>query len=195
MDYKQLKKLLFQYECEYPKTHLTAYITFSSFGPDNKQEYSWNSRTYLISSDNKAFQPNKGGYSIFGSCLDGTDQCMRLEQYIQEEYGGRDDWAVEDCGIVAWLLIECSECSISAPKLFYTRHGALERMLSRLADLGELDADQLKKDYTAAKELFEDGYYGADQDSAWLAERHEDWHWSIQPVYISSPLNISFGHE
>ena len=34
--YKQLKELLFRYECEHPETHLTAYITFASFGPNNK---------------------------------------------------------------------------------------------------------------------------------------------------------------
>lgn len=55
MEYKQLKDLLFQHECKHPDTHLTAYITFASFGPDNKTEYPWKSRTYLVSSDNKAF--------------------------------------------------------------------------------------------------------------------------------------------
>ena len=89
MEYKQLKELLFQHECKYPGTHLTAYITFASFGPDNKTEYPWNSRTYLVSSDNKAFQPNKGGYSICGSCLDGTDQGVRLEQYIRRSTAAR----------------------------------------------------------------------------------------------------------
>ena len=192
MDYKQLKELLFQHECKYPDTHLTAYITFASFGPDNKTEYPWNSRTYLVSSDNKAFQPNKGGYSIFGRCLDGTDQGVRLEQYIKEEYGGKDGWVVEDCGIAGYLLIECSDGSISAPKLFYSYSGALECMLSQLAEAGELDAEQMKKDFAATKDLFEEDCYRVSRDSAWLADRCADWHWKIQPVCIYGPMKIVF---
>lgn len=57
MNYGQLKELFYQHEHEYPKTHLTAYITFASFGTQ-KKAYSWEGRTYLVSSDNKAFQPN-----------------------------------------------------------------------------------------------------------------------------------------
>lgn len=107
MEYKQLKELLFQHECNHPDTHLTACITF---GSDNKTAYPWNSRTYLVSSDNKAFQPNKGGYSIFGDCLDGTDQGVRLEQYIKEEYGGKDGWVVESS--LGALFTESKFCEI-----------------------------------------------------------------------------------
>ena len=192
MEYKQLKELLFQHECEHPDTHLTAYITFASFGPENQKEYPWKSRTYLVSSDNKAFQPNKGGYSIFGDCLDGSDQGARLEQYIKEEYGGKDSWVVEDCGIAGYLLIECSDCNISAPKLFYTYHGALDYMLSRLAETGELDAGQLKARFTVTKEVYEEDHYRASQDSAWLTDSSEDWHWKLQPVCIYGPMKIVF---
>ncbi|MCI9169324.1 MAG: hypothetical protein HFF42_00065 [Lawsonibacter sp.] len=192
MEYKQLKELLFQHECKHPNTHLSAYITFASFGPDNKTEYPWKSRTYLVSSDNKAFQPNKGGYSIFGDCLDGTDQGVRLEQYIKEEHGGNDGWVVEDCGIAGYVLIECYDCGISTPKLFYTYSDALECMLSLMAEVGGLDAGQLKKDFAATKDLFEEGRYGAGHDSAWLSDSSLDWHWKIQPVYIYGPLKLVF---
>lgn len=39
------------------------------------------------------------GYSIFGNCLDGTDQSVRLDYYMAEE---RDinGWKVEDCYIL-----------------------------------------------------------------------------------------------
>ncbi|MCH5352117.1 MAG: hypothetical protein J1E06_01395 [Acutalibacter sp.] len=75
--------------------HLTGYIVMSpaSF----EQEYSLESRTYVVSSDNKAFQPNMGGYSIFASSLDGSDPCVRLEQYMAAEYGGKDGWQIERC--------------------------------------------------------------------------------------------------
>ena len=192
MEYKQLKDLLFQHECKYPNTHLSAYITFASFGPLNKEEYSWESRTYLISSDNKAFQPNKGGYSIFGNCLDGSDQGVRLEQYMCEEYGGKDGWVVEDCGIAGYLLIECSDCSISAPKLFYTYNDALECMLSQLAEEGKLDVGQLKKDFAATKELFEEDCFGVRRNHAWLIDSCMDLRWKIQPVCIYGPMKIVF---
>lgn len=75
--------------------HLTGYIIFSpaSF----TEEYSQESRTYVVSSDNKAFQPNMGGYSIYASALDGSDPIVRIEQYMAAERGGRDGWQIERC--------------------------------------------------------------------------------------------------
>ena len=71
--------------------HLCGYIVFSE---DNFDKfYSEQSRTYVISSDNKAFKPNMGGYSIFGSCLDGTDQNIRLEEYMR----GKNAWHIDRC--------------------------------------------------------------------------------------------------
>ena len=195
MNYKVLKKLFSDHESSCPDFHLTAYITFSSFGPEDTKEYPWEARTYIVSSDNKAFQADKGGYSIFGSSLDGAACCVRLEHYMAEEHGGKDGWIVEDCWIVSYLLIECSDCNISIPKLFNARNDAVEYMLTQLAEKGELDVEKLKKDYSATQELFEDGMYGAGKDTAWLATQYEDWHWNIQPTYISSPLNVSFEHE
>ena len=50
-----------------------------------------------MSSDNKAFQPNKGGYSIFAVALDGSDASIRLERYMASEHGGPDGWQIERC--------------------------------------------------------------------------------------------------
>ena len=70
---------------------VSGYIVFdaSSFN----KPYSEQSRTYRISSANKAFDPRMGGYSIFGSCLDGSDSNLRMEQYIR----GPDAWKIERC--------------------------------------------------------------------------------------------------
>ena len=75
--------------------HLSGFIVFSpaSF----EKEYSVESRTYAVSSDNKAFRPNMGGYSIYASSLDGSDPCVRLEQYMASEYGGKNGWQIERC--------------------------------------------------------------------------------------------------
>lgn len=81
------------------KDHLTAHIVFTA--DSFTKEYSVESRTYIVSSNNKAYIPGMGGYSIYGSCLDGTDPCVRLEGYMAAEKGGKDGWKVEYCYLVA----------------------------------------------------------------------------------------------
>lgn len=120
MNYQELKSLFCKHESSAPNIHLTAYITFSSFGPENTKEYPWEARTYVVSSDNKAFQPNMGGYPIFENFLDSTDRCIRLESYIKEERGGADGWVVEECCIIGYLLLPACFNSEekSAPELY-----------------------------------------------------------------------------
>lgn len=38
-----------------------------------------------------------GGYSIYASCLDGTDPCLRLDGYMSAEHGGENGWKIEKC--------------------------------------------------------------------------------------------------
>lgn len=68
-------------------------ITEGSFS----KEYSKESRSYEVSSDNKAFRPNLCGYSIYASAIDGSDDNVRLEAYLAEEQGGEDGWKVDYC--------------------------------------------------------------------------------------------------
>lgn len=81
---------------------ITGYIVFAS--ESFNKPYDEKSRTYRLSSDNKAFQTDKGGYSIFASCLDGTDQCLRLDGYIC----GENTWKIEKC-----YLEVCAICSVT----------------------------------------------------------------------------------
>lgn len=74
---------------------LTGYIVFSS--DSFKEPYSETERTYVVSSKNKAYMPNMGGYSIYGSSLDGSDKNVRLEQFIDAEYPNMGQWKVERC--------------------------------------------------------------------------------------------------
>lgn len=56
-------------------------------------------RSYVITSDNKAFQSGKGGYSIFGSPLNHPDKLYRLDEPMREpdpEYR----WAVDYCKLL-----------------------------------------------------------------------------------------------
>lgn len=73
------------------KEHLSGYIVFTQDSFD--KPYDERSRTYGVSSNNKAFQSGMGGYSIFGSCLDGTDPCVRLDGYMF----GENAWRIEKC--------------------------------------------------------------------------------------------------
>lgn len=192
MNYKQLKELFCRQEREHSGTHLTGCITFSSFGSNNKQHYPWCSRTYVISSDNKAFQPGKCGYSIFGSCLDGTDCGLRLSEVMRDEHGGEDGWVVENCFVIGYLLTESSDTGNAASKLFYSRDEATGYMLSQLAENGELDVKQLRADRLAGKASYEEGVYAADRDSAFLSGQSVDLFWNIEPAYIYDLLHIVF---
>ena len=90
LPYGKMKELF--RKAERAGTHVCGYITFMQ--DCFTVQYSERSRTYAVSSGNKAFQPNMGGYSVYGSCLDGTDPCVRLEQYMAVERGGEKGWSV-----------------------------------------------------------------------------------------------------
>ena len=76
------------------KKHLTGYIVFSQ--ESFNKPYDEKSRTYAVSSDNKAFKAGLGGYSIYGSCLDGSDPCVRLDGYMR----GENAWKIEKCYMI-----------------------------------------------------------------------------------------------
>lgn len=97
MKYSELRAAFYQHEETRPEQHLTAIIVFTEDSFDRR--YPRLSRSYITSSNNKAYQPNMGGYSVFASCLDGTDQGVRLEWYM-EAHGNTGGWKVEDCYIL-----------------------------------------------------------------------------------------------
>ena len=98
MTYAEVKQVFRELKQSSPKEDLTAHITFTE--DSFVSQYSLLSRTYLVSSDNKAFWPSMGGYSIFAYCLDVTsDQGVRLDWYMAEE-GNTGGWKVEDCYIL-----------------------------------------------------------------------------------------------
>ncbi len=93
--YTDLARIFREHERTRPSTHLTGCIVFT---PDSFMEpYSLEARTYRVSSGNKAYQPNMGGYSIYGSAIDGSDPLVRLEGYMAAEKGGKDGWRVDYC--------------------------------------------------------------------------------------------------
>ena len=95
MSYGEMTRKFYEIESSRSGQHLTGYIVFSQ--DSFKEPFSEEARTYVISSDNKAFIPGMGGYSIYGSALDGSDPCVRLERYMQAEHGGENGWKIERC--------------------------------------------------------------------------------------------------
>ena len=95
MSYAEMKECFYSAENERRGRHLDGFIVFTA--DSFTKPYSEESRTYRVSSNNKAFQPGMGGYSIFASAIDGSDPLVRLEQYMAAEKGGRDGWKIERC--------------------------------------------------------------------------------------------------
>lgn len=200
MEYKELHKIFCEHERSMPEGHLTAYITFSSdsFGADTN--YSEWERTYIVSSNNKAFQPGKGGYSIFGSCLDGkSDPCLRLDRYMAEEHGGENGWIVEDCCLVGWMVSTFQAWrdypeELKEQQLYYSHTGALDAMMQKLCEKGGLDMNAMKFKYSIQQGRIRD-------DDYWLDGRHailyndtpNKWSWDIRIVRIYGLLKIVFG--
>ena len=96
--YRELCKVFCEHERKEDGTHLLGAIVFRSDNWPN-QDYTLEARTYNVSSNNKAFQPNMGGYSIYGSAADGSDPMVRLERYMFDEHGGEKGWKVDYCYI------------------------------------------------------------------------------------------------
>ena len=97
MTYAEVKHYFRDLKLNTPREDLTAHIIFTEDSFD--ETYPLLSRTYTFTSDNKAFWSRLGGYSIFASCLDGTDQRVRLDWYMEEE-GNKNGWKVQECYIL-----------------------------------------------------------------------------------------------
>lgn len=95
MSYAELTAAFREMERRGNGEHMMGYIVFTEDSFD--RPYPEEARTYFVSSDCKAFQPNMGGYSIYGSSLDGSDLCVRLDGYMAAEKGGKDGWKIERC--------------------------------------------------------------------------------------------------
>lgn len=98
MDWYEAKEYMRQYNDRNGVTskgtdkHCTMVAVISEDSFDKK--YTLDERSYRFSNDNKAFISGMGGYSIFAGSLDGSDPCVRLEQYLEDE-GNKNGWKVE----------------------------------------------------------------------------------------------------
>lgn len=71
------------------KHPITCVVVFKQ-GDWFRKEFTEVERSYRVSSDNKAFIPGQIGSSIFADCLDGTENGVRLDYYINR-------WKVDYC--------------------------------------------------------------------------------------------------
>lgn len=95
MTYPELRDLFVERNKTQLAKPVSACIVFAeSNWPD--RHYPLRSRTYEVSSDNKAFRSNCCSTSLFGSCLDGTDQMVRLDWYMKD-FGNKGGWVVDHC--------------------------------------------------------------------------------------------------
>lgn len=84
--------------CEVEKSREKSVDGYIVFTEDSfSQPYTEQQRTYVVSSNNKAYIPGMGGFSVYGSSLDGSDTNVRLERYMADLHGGKDGWKVERC--------------------------------------------------------------------------------------------------
>ena len=51
----------------------------------------------IVFTEDSFDKPYMGGYSIYGSALDGSDPLVRLERYMAAEKGGKYGWKVDYC--------------------------------------------------------------------------------------------------
>lgn len=95
LSYEQLKEI-FKNNEKNKLPEIKGYIVFKQ--ENFSEPYTETQRTYEVSSHNKAFMPDMGGFSIWGSNIAGDDINVRLERYMKD-CGVYDGWEIERCYI------------------------------------------------------------------------------------------------
>ena len=182
MNYQELEHIFRAHEANRPMYHLDGLITFSDLGTYKDPRYSWCDRTYIVSSDNKAYKPSCLGYSIFGSCLNGKDTGVRLETYMR----GPARWIPGECCLMYYQLQCLNERNILPSRIFPSRRQAIDAMMGDLCNHGELEYADVLSAFDRDGGPAEDNDFGVSRDSAWLnADFTSNWDWKIQPIYPS----------
>lgn len=192
MEYSKLKAILREYEKQHPASQkaLDAYITFTENSFD--EPYSKESRTYIISSANKAFIPGMGGYSIYGSSVDGSDRGVRLEQYMRDEHGEKNGWKVEECGLLSYLFVRTGTDGSSFIRNFACSKDAKELM--RKEYLAMLSTIMGPNDSQSEETGFEFGRCSLGKDYA-IFENDKRIVWNIYTMYHSGDITDTIQTE
>lgn len=190
MNYQELEHIFRAHEADRPKYHLDGLIVFSGLGLFEKPEFTQLDRTFLVSSNNKAYLPGSLGYSIFGSSLTEHDLRVRLERYMREPHA----WIPGECGLIYYQLQCVNERNVLPSRIFPSRHQAIDAMMDDLCNHGELEYADVLSAFDRDGGPVEDNDFGISRDSAWLnADCTGNWDWKIQPIYVFDVANIAVG--
>lgn len=149
------------------------YITFA---PESyKQPYPLQARTYLVSSDNKRFKQGLSGNSIFGSALDGSDNGVRLDLYMQDT-GNTDGWVVEDCGLVSYLLMETCDRTPIVLDIYPNYTEAHEAMRNAIDIALDGEFDKYEEDETV--QIYKFNGWADD-----VGKNHSGYDWNIIQLF------------
>lgn len=102
VDYKTMKKRF--RDAEKSGYHLNSVIVFSEDSFPKKCPIE--ARSYAVTSANRAFMPDQGGFSIYALTLDGTKVFVPLDQKMADERGGKNGWKIERCYITEKEMID-----------------------------------------------------------------------------------------
>ena len=94
MSYEEMKARLWKHNLDDANAPaICGYIRFTVDGFKDKT-LTDDERTFRVWSDNKAFMPGMGGYSVFGYNI-GLHESLRLDTVMSDECGAHD-WMVTD---------------------------------------------------------------------------------------------------
>lgn len=175
MEYREFANLMQEAEHE-----IEGYITVANESFAAKS-YPWNSRTYLVSSNNKAYQAGKAGYSIFGTSVDMSDVGVRLDVYLKDEHGGDKGWLIEDCGVVQYQLVRVEERDVTVCGFYSTEGEAHKAMVTDFAKVVGCEEDALD-------EFFEEKDGEILDTTAWandVGANDGNADWSIHRVFAN----------
>ena len=190
MKYLDLAQIFSAHEANHPRYHLDGLITFSDFGPFENTSYTQLDRTYAVSSNNKAFLPNRLGFSIFGTCLNGKDPHVRLEHYMRQPNG----WVPGECCLIFYQLQCVSDREFLQSSLYPTQRQAIESMLQDLCTHGRLEYDDVPAAFDNGNGQISSNEFEASRSSAWLnAGSAGNWDWVIQPIYLYDTKKLAVG--
>lgn len=92
--YNEQREILQQFSDKMP---IYGVIVFKNESwPNRKENYSLQSRSYVVRSDNKYFLPTMIGNSLYGDNLDNTDKGVRLDWMLHDE-DTHKAWIIDYC--------------------------------------------------------------------------------------------------
>ena len=91
MSYSELASYMMQYNSEHDQDKASLYAVIVITSDSFTKNYTEVERSYRVHNANRMFQHDKIANSLFGDCLDGTDNGVRLDWYIG------DGWKVDYC--------------------------------------------------------------------------------------------------